>query len=249
MLLRTVASEHFKIIAPMTNALKSGDRRKIYKYNDLRPLEDCAQQALQAAQLRLEPEVSAVPAPAIVSTPAELGIETLVTKLMELGLVEDIAQRMAATAQAEHPGASLLELISRFCGTIYHPSIGGDFAPPCDARRAILFGVFLPIPATPRVMESEWIVYGRDNCGLPPQRICAPSGWTTRISMFPVYMPFLLAKGGQWTCDLSGKPPVYQSRQCHKTQLCNYAKTRAIVEPAVIAPKVREALSGHWRKA
>jgi hypothetical protein len=91
-LLQTVAADHFKIVAPMINALKSGDRSKIDKYNDLRPLDDYFQRAFQNAQNSLEPKVSDVPAPAIVSTPAEVDAETLVTKLRELGLADDIAQ-------------------------------------------------------------------------------------------------------------------------------------------------------------
>ncbi|MFT2095625.1 ATP-binding protein [Acidiphilium multivorum] len=54
-LLRQVAAEHFKIIEPMMGALKSGDRRKVAKYDDLRPLEPHVQQIMNAAQLRLAP--------------------------------------------------------------------------------------------------------------------------------------------------------------------------------------------------
>jgi hypothetical protein len=121
-LLKTVAADHFKIIAPMISALKSGNRSKIDKYNDLRPLDDHVQQAFQKAQQSMEPKVSGFQAPAIVSTSAEVDAETLVTKLKELGLAEDIAQRTAAKAHAEHPGASLLKLVGLISAKLYGPA-------------------------------------------------------------------------------------------------------------------------------
>lgn len=41
------------------------------------------------------------------------------TKLKELGLAEDIAQRMGVVAQAEHPEASLLQLVGLISGQLY----------------------------------------------------------------------------------------------------------------------------------
>lgn len=118
-LLQTVAADHFKIIAPMITALKSGKRSKIVEYDDLRPLEDHVQQVLQAAQLHLEPTGSSVRANITASTHAEVSTETLVTKLKDLGLAEDIAQRMATMARAEHPGASLLEHVGLILGKLF----------------------------------------------------------------------------------------------------------------------------------
>jgi hypothetical protein len=118
-LFRKVASDHFKIIAPMIRALKSGNRHKIDKYSDLRPLDEHIQQALQAAQVSVEPEVLDVQAPCNVSTSTEVDTETLVKKLKELGLAEDIAQRMAVKAHGEHPGASLLELVGLISAKLY----------------------------------------------------------------------------------------------------------------------------------
>ena len=54
-LFQTVAADHFKIIAPMIAALKSGRPSKIAQYADLRPLEDHVGQALRTAQINLEP--------------------------------------------------------------------------------------------------------------------------------------------------------------------------------------------------
>ncbi len=134
-LLQTVASEHFKIIAPMINALKSGLPRKIAQYKDLQPLEEHVQQALQTAQLHLEPQTTSVPAKANVSTPAHVSIETLMTKLKELGLAEDIAERMATKAQAEHPNASLLELVGLISAKLFERApVSKPISPPHKVR-------------------------------------------------------------------------------------------------------------------
>jgi hypothetical protein len=135
-LLQKVASDHFKIIAPMINALKSGNHYKIEKYNDLRPLENCVQQALQTAQLRMEPAILTIQSSAIVSTPAEEGIQTVVTKLKELGLAEDIAQSMAATAHAEHPGAPLLELVGLISAKLFERVPKPKPTSPAHTRKA-----------------------------------------------------------------------------------------------------------------
>ncbi len=123
-LLQTVAADHFKIIAPMITALKCGKhskiaQKKIAQYDDLRPLEDHVQQVLQAAQHHLGPQGSPVQAKTAALTPIAVSTETLVSKLKELGLAEDIAQRMATKAQAEHPEASLLELVGQISAELF----------------------------------------------------------------------------------------------------------------------------------
>jgi len=118
-LLQIVAADHFKIIAPMITALKSRKRSKIAQYDDLRPLEDHVQQALQAAQLHLEPQGSSIQAKTTASAHAEVSTDSLVAKLKELGLAEDIAQRMAMKAQAEHPEASLLEFVGLISAKLF----------------------------------------------------------------------------------------------------------------------------------
>lgn len=135
-LLQTVAADHFKIIAPMITALKSGKRSKIAQYDDLRPLEDHVQQALQATQLHLEPQGSSVQAKTTASTHAEVNTETLVSKLKELGLAEDIAQRMATKAQAEHPEASLLELVGLTLAKLYERAPEPKPSPPSHKVKA-----------------------------------------------------------------------------------------------------------------
>lgn len=118
-LLQTVAADHFKIVAPMITALKSGKASKIAKYHDLRPLDDHVQEALQTAQLHLEPNISVPKVPAVASVSAETGAGTLVLKLKELGLAEDIAQGMASKARTEHPEASLLELVGLISAKLF----------------------------------------------------------------------------------------------------------------------------------
>lgn len=129
-LLATVAADHFKIIVPMISALKSGDYRKIAKYDDLRPLDDHVQQALLAAQFHMETGVLVKQAPTIASAPAEVNAETLVARLKELGLAEDIAQRTAAEVQAEHPCASLLELVGLVSAKLYQRPTEAKLASP-----------------------------------------------------------------------------------------------------------------------
>lgn len=117
-LFQAVARDHFKIIAPMIAALKTGKRSKIAQYADLRPLEDHVGQALLAAQINLEPNGTVQ----VRTTPANctnVTTETLVAKLKELGLAEDIATQMAAAAQAEHPDASLLQLVGLISAKLY----------------------------------------------------------------------------------------------------------------------------------
>lgn len=141
-LLQTVAADHFKIIAPMITALKCGKhsriaQKKIAQYDDLRPLEDHVQQALQATQYHLEPEGSSIEAKTTSSTHAEVTTEIVVTKLKELGLSEDIAQRMATLAQAEHPGASLLELVGAISVQLYENAPAPKPASPSRKKKAM----------------------------------------------------------------------------------------------------------------
>lgn len=118
-LLTTVAKDHFKIIAPMITALKSGRRSRIRKYDDLRPLDDHVQEALQAAQIQLQSQHSPAQAQTTATIPAEMSTEALVAKLKEFGLSEDIARPIATDALAEHPEASLLELIGLISSKLF----------------------------------------------------------------------------------------------------------------------------------
>jgi hypothetical protein len=118
-LLTTVAKDHFKIIAPMIAALKSGRRSKIAQYDDLRPLDDHVQEALQAAQIHLQSQHSPAQAQTSPAASVEMSTEVLVTKLMEFELSEDIARPIATEALAEHPEASLLELIGMISSKLF----------------------------------------------------------------------------------------------------------------------------------
>jgi hypothetical protein len=118
-LFQAVAADHFKIIAPMIAALKSGKSRKIAQYADLRPLEDHVGQALQSAQIHLETTGTSARANTNSVTRANVTTEILVARLIELGLAKDIAQQMATVAQAEHPEASLLQLVGLISAQLY----------------------------------------------------------------------------------------------------------------------------------
>ncbi len=107
-LFRQVASEHFKIIAPMMTALKTGDRRKIAQYDDLRPLDDYVLKIFHDAQIHVA--TSPVSDIAVDLRQTAQPSSDLVSALQKLGVAKDVAQLMAAQALAEYPEASLPEL-------------------------------------------------------------------------------------------------------------------------------------------
>jgi hypothetical protein len=135
-LLRIVAKDHFKIIAPMIAALKSGKRSRIAQYDDLRPLDDHVYEALQAAQIHLQSQHSPAQAQSSDTTPVAMSTEALVTQLKELGLSEDIAWPIATTALAEHPAASLLELIGLISSKLFERAPGARPLPRSHRARA-----------------------------------------------------------------------------------------------------------------
>ncbi len=137
-LFQAVARDHFKIIAPMIAALKSGKRRRIAQYADLRPLEDHVGQALLAAQNHLEPDATSAQASTRAATHNDVTTELLATKLKELGLAEDLAQRMATVTQAEHPEASLLELVGLISTKLYESARASKPASPPHRKSAPL---------------------------------------------------------------------------------------------------------------
>lgn len=118
-LITEVSKNHFKIVEKMITALKKGKTREIEKYHDLRPLEDYVQDTVLAAQLSFEPEVLNIKTPESSSTPTKVNAETLATKLRELEIADDIAQKMATQALAKQPNASLPELIGLILAQLY----------------------------------------------------------------------------------------------------------------------------------
>jgi hypothetical protein len=138
-LLQTVAADHFKIIAPMITALKCGKSSKIDQYDDLRPLEDYAQQVLQATQDHLERrgpfEGTSAEAKTTSSTHAEVTTETLITKLKELGVAEDIAQQMAIMERSEYPEASLFELVGLISAKLFGRAPEAKPSPPSHSAK------------------------------------------------------------------------------------------------------------------
>lgn len=118
-LITEVSKNHFKIVEKMITALKDGKTREIEKYHDLRPLDDYVQDTVLAAQLSFEPEALTIKTPESSSTPTKVDAETLANKLKELEIADDIAQKMATQALAEHPNASLPELVGLILAQLY----------------------------------------------------------------------------------------------------------------------------------
>lgn len=116
-LIRHVAKDAFRLIAPMINALRRNDLRALESYDDLRPVDEYMFQAFQAAALRLAPSPAPVaplaepPAPSSPPTHDD-GREAVLSSLERLGLARDIAGLLLAQAQAENPGLSPLDLIT-----------------------------------------------------------------------------------------------------------------------------------------
>ncbi|MHB8367968.1 MAG: ATP-binding protein, partial [Acidithiobacillus sp.] len=117
-LLRQVASEHMRLIAPMINALKRGDREAIAQYDDIRPMQDQVLQVFSDALscmpgqpvLAIRSPVASVTTEKAASTHLDVrGI--LLPILAQLGLAGDIAEILVAEAEAEHPGLSALDLV------------------------------------------------------------------------------------------------------------------------------------------
>ncbi|WCE93878.1 ATP-binding protein [Acidithiobacillus ferriphilus] len=117
-LLRQVASEHMRLIAPMINALKRGDREAIAQYDDIRPMQDQVLQVFSDA-------LSCMPGQPVLATRSPVASATtgkaastnldvrgiLLPILAQLGLAGDIAEILVAEAEAEHPGLSALDLV------------------------------------------------------------------------------------------------------------------------------------------
>lgn len=118
-LITEVSKNHFKIVEKMIAALKNDKTHEINKYHDLRPLEDYVQDTVLATQLSLRPKDLTIKTPESSSTSTQVDAETLVTKLKELELADDIAQKMASHALAKRPNASLPELVGLILAQLY----------------------------------------------------------------------------------------------------------------------------------
>ncbi|ACH84987.1 MULTISPECIES: ATP-binding protein [Acidithiobacillus] len=117
-LLRQVASEHMRLIAPMINALKRGDREAIAQYDDIRPMQDQVLQVFSDALSCMPGQPVLATRSPVASVTTEKAASTnldvrgiLLPILAQLGLAGDIAEVLVAEAEAEHPGLSALDLV------------------------------------------------------------------------------------------------------------------------------------------
>lgn len=110
-LLRHVARESFRLIAPMIAALRRNDSNALQRYGDLTPLQDYVRQAFQDAVLRGAPAtVLARPMETNVA-PAGDGGEVVLAALQSFGIASDLAEILLDQARSENPGLSPLDLI------------------------------------------------------------------------------------------------------------------------------------------
>jgi hypothetical protein len=117
-LLRQVAGEHLRLIAPMINALKRGDREAIAQYDDIRPMQDQVLQVFcdafgclpsQSILATRSPMTSAA-TEGTLNTDAD-ACGSIIPILEQLGVASDIAEILVAEAKAEHLGLSALDLV------------------------------------------------------------------------------------------------------------------------------------------
>ncbi|CAO3417836.1 ATP-binding protein [Azospirillum doebereinerae] len=134
-LFKHVASDAFRLLAPMITALKRNDRAALEHYDDLQPLDDYVFQAFQAATIRL----SAMPASATAmppekppTPPVEDGSDAILASLQGVGLARDIAEVLLIQAKAENPGLSPLDLVATVIGKLRER---GPEAKPVKSRR------------------------------------------------------------------------------------------------------------------
>lgn len=109
-LLRHVAKENFRLIHPMIDALKRGDRKAIERYDDIRPLQDHVEEVFSSAMVRLN--AASAPQPRSVVQVSQGGDEAILQALQAAGVAPDIARRLMAEVAAEHPELGTLDQIS-----------------------------------------------------------------------------------------------------------------------------------------
>lgn len=138
-LLRHVAKENFRLIHPMIDALKRGDRKAIERYDDIRPLQDHVEQVFSTATIRLNaaPPLQARP----VAPTNQGGDEAILAALQASGVAPDIAMRLVAEVSAEHPGLGTLDQISVIADKLRQRPLA-------------------PAPAKKRAKRSETLVDG-----------------------------------------------------------------------------------------
>lgn len=136
-LLRHVAGENFKLVAPMIEALRANKLKALVRYDDLRPLHDLVQRALDDAMARLTP----VPVPSQLPTPVpiietEENVRTLAVKALQaLGVEPDVAGVLLSQAHAEAPGLNAIDLVSRVLALLQGHQPGKRPAKPRTGRK------------------------------------------------------------------------------------------------------------------
>ena len=114
-LLRTVAREDFRIIQPMIHALRTNDRKALLKFDDLRPLQEYFDQAINTAMESNYSNDQRQPAATDdtqESAPAQNGHDSISAALRSLGIADDVAQVLITDAIALHPSGDPLLLMS-----------------------------------------------------------------------------------------------------------------------------------------
>jgi hypothetical protein len=132
-LLKHVAAESFRVIHPMIDALKRGDRQAIAKYDDIRPLQDHMLQAFSDAAARLTPSVPSPAAPAVrVPSDAGNGADPVLRALEGIGIAPDIAEILLAETRGANPGLGPLDLVANIADKL---RARGPEAKPAKPRR------------------------------------------------------------------------------------------------------------------
>jgi hypothetical protein len=127
-LIRQVASEKFKIIKPMIQALRANDIQALAKYDDIRPLHDAAAQAFRdERQIISGVAVQAEAAVKPVGKDSTFG--AVLEGLKHVGLADDVAEIMISEAMKEKPSANPLEIMAIIGSRIADPA-------PTEAKRA-----------------------------------------------------------------------------------------------------------------
>ena len=121
-LLRHVAGENFKLVAPMLKALRTNNLKSLVLYDDLSPLHELVQQALDDAMVRLTPAFASLPAGAATPGPASKSEEdrrkTLLKALEALELAPDIAELLLSQVLADAPDVRPIDLVARIAAKL-----------------------------------------------------------------------------------------------------------------------------------
>jgi hypothetical protein len=119
-LIRKVAKDEFRIVQPMLNALRAGDKLALRKYDDLMPLHMHVNNVMKDALTNgptgglMNPVNQVISTPvAVTNSPRENPIqETVLSVLKSLGVADDIAMAAIQEALAQNPSVDPLLMIA-----------------------------------------------------------------------------------------------------------------------------------------